>query len=131
MNTACPTDDRLKSLICEAFDELSNADAARLGQIGNKISKKAQCNKPHRPKIQHWLFWLLFGASITAAAWWSNQYLSEEKEVLNSAIFSQPIISHEKVESDPPISNQSKSVAKESTPISSRNSPIIDRRERY
>jgi hypothetical protein len=71
MNTTCPNEERLKSLICEAFDDLVGPDAARVGQIGARLETQAQRSETRRTRGRHWLFWLLLGAAATATAWWT------------------------------------------------------------
>ena len=73
MNAVCPNEDGLKSLIMEAFDELPAADPVRIQGIATTLANKAkkQGNLRHRPR-HHWLFWLLLGGSMTAAAWWAE-----------------------------------------------------------
>ncbi|MCK4742575.1 MAG: hypothetical protein KAT25_02010 [Sulfuriflexus sp.] len=86
MKSACPSEERLKSLIMEAFDELSAPDSARIEQIASTLASKTrkqanQCSKPH----QHWLFWLLLGGSMTAAAWWGgNHFLPQPAEIIET-----------------------------------------------
>lgn len=130
MNTVCPSEERLKSLIMEAFDELSAPDPARIEQIASTLANKTKKsrNQRRRPQ-QQWLFWLLLGGSMTAAAWWGSGYLLPKQA-------EKPVqLELEKTESvSPETSNE---IAKESEESSATNhpnskvNPIIDQREQY
>ena len=126
MNTVCPSEERLKSLIMEAFDELSAPDPARIGQIASTLANKTK--KRRRPQ-QQWLFWLLLGGSITAAAWWGSGYL------LPKPVETPVQIKLEKTESvSPETSSEIAKEPKESSVTNHSNSkvnPIIDQREQY
>ena len=86
MNTVCPSEERLKSLIMEAFDELSAPDSARIGQIASTLANKTknQANRRSKPR-HHWLFWVLLGGSMTAAAWWGgSHFLPQPTEIIET-----------------------------------------------
>lgn len=134
MNLACPSEDRLKSLIMEAFDELPSADSGRLGQIATTLATKVknQRNQNSRSR-QHWLFWLLLGGSMTAAAWWGSNYLLPKKVELPISIKQEqrePVTKPDRVK-------PSNKTLKEPTDGRTENhshhkvSPIIDQREQY
>lgn len=94
MNTTCPDEERLKSLICEAFDELAGADSTRLGQIGTKLGKQAHGNKSRKRSRHHWLVWLLLGAATTATAWWAVKELAYRQDQTQPGI-SEPASEHQ------------------------------------
>lgn len=131
MNSTCPSEERLKSLICEAFDELSGADTVRLRQIGIDTGKLARCHKPSRSSMRHWIFWLLFGASMAAAAWWGSEALLVGKPATPTAP-AQPVMP------EPAVSNGTKSSASSEkqgadlkATIEQQDSPVIYQREQY
>lgn len=132
MNTLCPNEDRLKSLICEAFDEISGADAARLEKIGSQLSKRAHCNKPQRSKIRHWLFWLLLGTSMTAVAWWTGKsfYKLEQPSVViesSSGLAAPALPKQESITSTPVQKDQQN----KHQPDADKDSSVIYKRELY
>jgi hypothetical protein len=86
MNTACPDEERLKSLIREAFDDLVGPDPARLRQIGARLGKQAQRGETRWTRARHWLFWLLLGAAATATAWWAVKELQDGGDEVDSVI---------------------------------------------
>jgi len=130
MNHAYPSEERLKSLIMEAFDELSAPDPARITQIASTLANKTKKhrNQWHRPQ-QQWLFWLLLGGSMTAAAWWGSSYLlpkQAETPVQIELKKNEPV--------SPETSNVITKEPKESNATNhsgSKTSPIIDQREQY
>lgn len=131
MSNTYPTEERFKQLICEAFDELPGAESVRLEKIGHRLGKLAGCRKPSRSKTQHWLFWLLFGASLTAVAWWGG-------EKLFTLISSAPVAPVHSPATEPAASNHSKPPASADKqhldpkqPIEQQDSPVIYRREQY
>lgn len=132
MNTRCPSEDRLKALIGEAFDELPGADTARLGQIGRKIGKQARSDKPRRLPMQHWLFWLLFGAGMAAAAWWGGRYFTENTAPQSPGISSPAAVPHPDATKGPTSSAADKTQDQGPAATTLPTNPvIIDRRERY
>lgn len=133
MNTACPTDDRLKSLISEAFNELPGAESARLEKIGYSISKKAQCHRSQRSKIQHWIFWLLFGASMTAAAWWTGIAFFQPGPPATTTVIEnnpQPVTTLPKQTQNKPVPMQ-KAQQNKHQPDADTDSSVIYKRELY
>ena len=134
MNTVCPSEERLKSLIMEAFDELPAPDPARIGQIASTLANKTkkQGNQQSRPRHQ-WLFWLLLSSSVTAAAWWGSSYLLPKQAEIPVQIElekNKPIINP----SEPRPNSEIVKEPEESSAIDHSNSkvsPIIDRREQY
>ena len=134
MNTVCPSEERLKSLILEAFDELPAPDSARIEQIASTlaIKVKKQRNQPSRPR-HHWLFWLLMGASMTATAWWGgktllNYLLPPATEVILQQPLQEPaILEQQTAEQQLPIKAPDKKQAKPHK----KDSPVIYKRELY
>ena len=131
MNTVCPSEEKLKSLIMEAFDELSAPDSARIGQIASTLAYKTKkhANRRSRPR-HHWLFWALLGGSLTAAAWWgSSHFLQQRTEVptqIGSELNRAPAIIPERLK---PNNESSKEITGKNT--NRQISPIIDQREQY
>jgi len=134
MNITCPTEDRLKSLIMEAFDELPAPDPAHIEQIAstlaNKTKKQRNQGRKHR---QHWLFWVLLGGSMTAAAWWGSSYLLPKQakppvqiELEKGAPEVKPVLKE-------PFRNNATELHEQAPTqgSSSKTSPIIDKREQY
>jgi len=131
MNIVCPSEERLKSLIMEAFDELPAPDPARIGQIASTLANKTrkQARQHSRPR-HHWLFWVLLGGSMTAAAWWgSSHFLPQRAEVpiqIESELNRAPVIIPERLK---PNNESSKEIIGKNT--NRKIGPIIDQREQY
>ena len=134
MNTVCPSEERLKSLIMEAFDELSAPDPARIGQIASTLASKTKKQANRRSRSRHqWLFWILLGSSMTAAAWWGSSYLlpkPAETPVQIKLEKSEPVI---KSSQSAPNNEMTKEPEESGVTKHSRSktSPIIDQREQY
>jgi len=127
MKPVCPSEDRLKSLIMEAFDELSAPDPAHMQRIATTLSRK-MC-KQRKPR-QSWLFWILLGGSVTAAAWWTGEQLfpnvaSLPLQPVQTETIKQSIDLGNKI-TKPPIANK-----KPTQQQRLNKSPIIDQREQY
>lgn len=132
MNTACPTDDRLKQLIKEAFSESAFPDPARLQHIESRLTNKLSRNKDGmKPAVFRWLTWLFLAASASAAAWWGSHYFTEEADPVNPIITSQPVVPHTNVINEQPPTGDNNTESTEQAPSTIQNSPIIDKRERY
>jgi len=87
MNPACPSEEKLKLLICEAFDDITPIDHARITQIGSRLAQRSS-NQATPKRARQWLFWLLVGATATASAFWlvannqTNIVAPADKQVL-------------------------------------------------
>ena len=125
MKPVCPSEERLKSLIMEAFDELPTANPARMQRIATTLGRKAVVKRT--PK-QSWLFWLLLGSSMSAAAWWAGYTFFATESVPSELhkIIKQPDQVKQKAAE---YSKQNKIRQKQQTRL--KPSPIIDQRERY
>jgi len=128
MKPACPSEKQLKSLIMEAFDELSAPDPARMQRIATTLSR--QTSKRTKPQLS-WLFWVLLGGSVSAVAWWANDGFMANN--------TPPPQKHESGQTSPTAKQkiivQPAPRATQQKPNQSQqrfqSSPIIDQRERY
>lgn len=127
MNTACPTDDRLKQLISESFDEIPGPESVRLERIAARLGQQIPARL--RPR-SYWLIWLLLGGSMTAAAWWGGQhwFRVESTPVVTPTENRIPEISTSPVTQSPVASE---SLLTKPDTANTQPSPIIDQREQY
>jgi len=128
MKPVCPSEDRLKSLIMEAFNDLPTPDPARMQRIATTLNRKTD----RKSKPQHaWLFWLLLGGSMTAAAWWAGDTFLATDTKSPTIESGQNVIKNslpiEKQVVTPQAPNKSGTQQQHKSKIS----PIIDKRERY
>ncbi len=125
MKPVCPSEDRLKSLIMEAFNELPSPDPARIQRIATTLSRQTTVKRKPR---QSWLFWLLLGGSMTAAAWWAGDTFFTKKSVSTDSYeaIKQPAQMKQK-----PTNQSEQRQMKQKLPPKLNVNPIIDQRERY
>jgi len=125
MKPACPSEEQLKSLIIQAFDELPVPDPARMQRIATTLSRQA--SKRTKPR-RSWLFWLLLGGSVTAMAWWAGDVLRPVKtqapQVQNEP--AKNTIHLEEKATKQQIENKTSKPERDL-----RINPIIDQREQY
>ena len=88
MSNTYPTEEKLKQLICEAFDELPSPDASRLTSISGRLN--SQLPGRRQRSGQQWLFWLLLGSSLAAAAWWGGTDFIAARPTLSPAAEKRP-----------------------------------------
>lgn len=131
MNSMCPNDERLKSLIMEAFDELSAPDPAHIRQIAEHLGRQLPVRTDQHAPIRRWLFWLLFGVAATATAWWGGARLltntTPDPLTPTQPLVTEPVIGKH--------TNQTESAASQTTGPEPGNeqhdSPVIFQREQY
>ena len=138
MNGSCPTEDRLKLLIKQAFDELPEPDPVRMKQLAGKLARTHKQARPHRRN--NWLIGILFGFSVTAMAWWGATWLNKTPgdPVLNKPAVSMPARNN-KAESavidEKLVNNKTRAAdtAKQAEPgqANPQRQPVIDQRELY
>ena len=129
MTTKCPSAERIKSLIYEAFEELPSPESAKLGHISARLTKQMPAR--HRAS-HHWLFWLLLGSSMTAAAWWAGTSF-KVTSLTPSTVTEERAVTEPEHTQHQPITPATDQAGKQATPAAgtNTNNSVIYQRELY
>lgn len=76
-----PDADDLPALIRTAFDALPGPDEERLAAVGERLAQQPGTQKKTSRNRRHswyWLWLLLAGGTVTAAAWWVSDYVTDD-----------------------------------------------------